>query len=191
MGSSRSHHRAILGCIIEAALEMVIVKKRRLRPRGHRRARHPCSQRGIFRPRGYLLTRNETAFFRVLKEVIPDHYLISCKVRLADIITCSERDWRRGHANRIAQKHADFVISWADSSRIVAAIELDDQSHSRPERQQRDLFINELFCQLGICLIRIPASWAYERETVAEVLHRSGLNVRSVTPLTTSRRQSN
>lgn len=131
------------------------------------------SQSGIYRPRPFLLTRNEVAFFRVLTAVVGDRFLISCKVRVADIVTCADRDWQRGHANRIAQKHVDFVICWADSSRIVAAIELDDLSHSRPERRRRDAFINELFLQLGICLIRIPASWKYERDAVAEVLRRS------------------
>ena len=97
--------------IVEAALEMVIMNNRR-RTTWRRTARRPRRRRppsAIFRPRHFLLTMNEAAFFRVLAAAIGDRYLISCKVRLADIITCGDRDWQRGHANRIAQKHVDFI----------------------------------------------------------------------------------
>ena len=132
---------------------------------------------GVYRARRYLLTKNEAAFFRVLSELVDRRYLVSCKVRLADIITCNDQDWRMGAANRIAQKHVDFVISRADSSRIVAGIELDDRSHQRPERRQRDRFVNRLFDEMEVRLIRIPAQWRYDRRTVAAVLSRAGLTV--------------
>ncbi|MSR55933.1 MAG: DUF2726 domain-containing protein [Gemmataceae bacterium] len=92
--------------------------KSRFRKRTPRNAR---PRQVHFRPRHFLLTRNEAAFLRVLLMLVGHRYLISCKVRLADIITCSDADWKRGHANRIAQKHVDFVVSCAQSSRIVAA----------------------------------------------------------------------
>ena len=155
---------------------MVVVKKKHptSRQRTIRRRRSPNA---IFRPRPFLLTRNEAAFFRVLAAVVADRYLISCKVRLADIITCSDRDWRRGHANRIAQKHVDFILTHVTSSRIVGAIELDDLSHLQPERHVRDRFVNDLFRQMRVRLIRIPASWEYDRATVSDFLIRAGLEV--------------
>jgi uncharacterized protein DUF2726 len=82
-----------------------------------------------------LLTKKEAAFFRVLSVTPNSAYLVSCKVRLAVIITCNDNDWKRGQANRIAQKHVDFVVSCARTSRIVAAIELDGCSHLRPVRR--------------------------------------------------------
>ena len=118
---------------------------------------------------------NEAAFFRVLAPVIGDRYLISCKVRLANIITCGDRDWKSGHANRIAQKHIDFVISCARSSRIVAAIELDDSSHRQRDRCERDVFVNQLFRQVRVQLIRVPARWVYTEEMVAAHLRRAGV----------------
>jgi hypothetical protein len=118
---------------------------------------------------------NEAAFFRALTAVIGDRYLISCKVRLADIITCGDRDWKGGHANRIAQKHIDFVISCAASSRIVAAIELDDSSHQQRERAERDEFVNQLFRQVRVQLIRVPARWAYTEAMVAAHVRRAGV----------------
>ena len=175
LGPSRSRHLFVLDHIIKVALEMVCVKN-------HRSTSNPrrirCRRsRAIFRPRPFLLTRNEAAFFNVLSVVVGHHYLISCKVRLADVVTCAERDWRRGHANRIAQKHVDFVVTHVASSRIVAAIELDDRTHAKPERRLRDAFLNDLFRQMRIRLIRVPASWQYDPETVAVYLTRVGLKV--------------
>jgi hypothetical protein len=132
----------------------------------------------LYRPRNYLLTKNEAAFFRVLNLVIADCYQISCKVRLADIVTCADDDWKRGQANRISQKHIDFVVNWAESSRIVAAIELDDASHELPERRARDAFVNRLFRQIGVPLIRVPSQWNYDADRLAEQLMRTGLHVR-------------
>src|ERR1019366_3060519 len=164
LDSSRSRHSVVLDRIIETTLEMVRMKYCRSmsRPRRTRRRRF---RSGIFRPPPFLLTRNEAAFFTVLSAVVGNNYLISCKVRLADLVTCAERDWRRGHANRIAQKHVDFVVTHVASSRIVAAIELDDRTHAKPERRLRDAFLNDLFRQMRIRLIRVPASWQYDPET--------------------------
>lgn len=129
----------------------------------------------VYRPRPFLLTKNEAAFFRVLSALVADYYQISCKVRLADIVTCDDADWKRGQANRISQKHLDFVVSFIDSSRIVAAIELDDSSHERPERRARDAFLNRLFWQIDVRLIRVPALWKYDADEIAAHLTRAGL----------------
>ncbi len=159
-------------------------RRRQVRCRGH--------QGAAYRPRRYLLTKNEAAFFRVLTTLVGDRYLVSCKVRLADIITCSQRNWQRGHGNRVAQKHIDFLVSYADSSRIVTAIELDDRSHDRPERRKRDAFVNHLFRKMGVPLIRIPASWNYDRKLVAPFLRQAGITVRlEIDPGSISRKPTN
>lgn len=138
------------------------------------RRRKTRTHYGAYHSRRFLLTRNESAFFRVLKALMPDQFEISCKVRLADIVTYS-LDKRHAPANRIRQKHVDFVISSASSSRIVAAIELDDSSHARADRRARDAFLDQLFAQIGVKLVRVRATWHYDRESVAECLARAGL----------------
>ena len=143
--------------------------------RNRRFTRRRRTGKSSYRPRRYLLTRNEAKFHRVLTAVLGAEYQISCKVRLADIITCSNRDWLRGAANRIAQKHVDFLVTRVASSRIVAAIELDDSSHRRANRRLRDAFVNNLFRRTRIRLIRVPASWSYDVESVVAHLLAAGL----------------
>lgn len=163
------------GRLIEALLEMVVMNNRPRTNRHRRRVRRRRLPSGAFTPRRFLLTRNEAAFFQVLTTVLGDHYLVSCKVRLADIITCSDFDWKRGYANRISQKHVDFVVSSAKTSRIVAAIELDDRSHQRRERRMRDAFVNQLFRNVRVHLIRMPARWDYDEDLVTRYLTDGGL----------------
>lgn len=165
--------RFLPGCPVPAALEMDVMNKRRTkRNHGVPRRKRPSE---TFTARRFLLTQNEAAFFRALTTVVGHRYLVSCKVRLADVITCTDRDWNRGYANRISQKHIDFVVSCAKSSRIVAAIELDDRSHRQRERRRRDAFVNRLFRNARVHLIRIPARWDYEKEVVARHLTDAGL----------------
>lgn len=146
--------------------------RRKVRQTSLRRKR--TCQNG-YRPRRFLLTRNEACFFNTLAALIAHRYVISCKVRLADIITCSEEGWRQGGANRISQKHIDFVLSCPRSSRIVAAVELDDRSHRRPERKRRDAFVNRLFQKMSVRLIRVPASWTYDEQVVRDILADGGI----------------
>lgn len=115
-----------------------------------------------YRSRHYLLTRNELAFFRALKKSLGDRWLLFVKVRLADVVTCSDSLWDKGPGRRIAQKHLDFVVCHPRSLRIIAAIELDDRSHARLDRRQRDAFLNRLFGTAGIPLLRYPARFVYD-----------------------------
>lgn len=111
--------------------------------------------------RDTLLSDGELAFFRTLEQAVAPAHLIAPKVRLGDIVGCSERDWQRGYGPRISAKHVDFVIADRATTRILAAIELDDASHDRPERRSRDAFLNHTLDAAGIPLIRVPAAAQY------------------------------
>lgn len=121
-----------------------------------------------------LLTKGEAAFYHVLRRVVGDDYVVSMKVRLSDVLTCSREAWQQGHGNRIQSKHLDFVLVEPNTTRILAAIELDDETHRRKSRQDRDEFLNEAMVQAGIPLIRVAAARQYDSEKLAAEL-RSAL----------------
>ncbi|MDF3559593.1 DUF2726 domain-containing protein, partial [Shigella flexneri] len=54
----------------------------------------------------------------------------------------------------VSQWHVDVVIVELRSFSIVAAVELDDASHLRPERRRRDILLEEVLRQAGIPLLR-------------------------------------
>lgn len=54
----------------------------------------------------------------------------------------------------VSQWHCDVVVIDRASFAVVAVIELDDNSHRKPERQRRDILLAEVLSQAGIPLLR-------------------------------------
>lgn len=99
-----------------------------------------------------LLTKKELQQYHLLKAITDDlDLIIFTKVRVADLI--SVKDGNLGDFNRIKAKHIDFVIC-NERLKVVCALEIDDSTHQRPDRIERDIFINTLFKSCKIPLIR-------------------------------------
>jgi len=128
-----------------------------------------------YRSRTFLLSKTEAAFFHSLRRVAGDQYVISMKVRLADVLRCSREGWREGYGNKIVQKHLDFVLCDSRTVRIVAAVELDDASHQRRDRVERDAFLDAAMKSADIPLIHIRAAMQYNVDELAGIL-RAELN---------------
>jgi hypothetical protein len=124
-----------------------------------------------------LLTPAELAFFAVLEPILPRSYRISSKVRLADLFKVSQGLGQQAAFNKIVGKHIDFVITDSATSRILCGIELDDSSHDRPDRIERDCFVNEIFARNELPLLRVPFSWTYYPQGLREKLAEAGLSV--------------
>lgn len=111
---------------------------------------------------GYILTDNEYKFYRELIKIADRFNLgVLIKVRLADIIKVDERIInKRNYAEymryfgKIKSKHIDFVVIDKYTLRIVTAIELDDPSHKRQDRIERDMFVNSALTSAGINFTR-------------------------------------
>src|SRR5689334_23186995 len=90
-----------------------------------------------------LLTQAELKFYQTLKVAVEDAALICCKVRLADLLNVTSLDSaeRQKLFRRIAAKHVDFVLADLHDLEPFAVIELDDSSHDRSDRRQRDVFV--------------------------------------------------
>lgn len=130
-----------------------------------------------------LLTPAERSFYGVLCQALDrDRYAIFAQVRLADVISpakgTSKSDWQRAF-NQISSKHCDFVICDADTMKIQLAIELDDSSHKKDKRASRDEFVNAIFKQASLPLIRVTASKAY----VVGALRAELMNIMDPSPV--------
>jgi hypothetical protein len=112
--------------------------------------------------REFLLTRGEAVFYQTLRRALPPHLMICPKVRMGDLIHCSGEAWKAGFGGKIAQKHVDFTLADSDTTAIALVIELDDRSHQRPDRQERDQFVDRAFAAAGIPILRVPAAAAYD-----------------------------
>ena len=111
-----------------------------------------------------LMTESELRFFAVLEEALADSLRIHSKVRLEDIIQVrAGTDPRTAFAarNRIKSRHIDFVLCDPDTLEILASVELDDRSHDRPDRMERDDFVDEALRVSGIPCIRFAVQDQY------------------------------
>ena len=104
-----------------------------------------------------ILTDRERDFFRVLKPVADEYGLhILMKIRLADLVEPLPKDrnpfWMECF-NKVKSKHIDFALA-DDDAEIIALIELDDSTHSRADRVERDIFVNAVLEKTGYVLLR-------------------------------------
>lgn len=111
----------------------------------------------------------EISFYHVLKSVVADKATVLVKVNLADIFVVTNQEQRQKYRGHISQKHIDFLLCDPRSLRPLAAIELDDSSHQREDRQRRDVLVDHVFEAAGLPLIRIPAQRSYETRQVSDM----------------------
>ena len=113
--------------------------------------------------RRYLLSIAERRFFAALIKAVPAGICVFCKVRLADLVFVRrEAECDNTHFNRIQAKHIDFVLCDLRSSNVRLVIELDDKTHDRRDRQNRDAFVDELLSHVGITILRFRARAEYD-----------------------------
>lgn len=124
-----------------------------------------------------VLTPAETNFFRALQAAVGTEYSIFPQLPLWTLIEPAVKDSpaARAFTNRINLKRIDFLLVESTTLRPYMAIELDDRSHQRDDRQERDAFVDEVFHRAGLTLVHIRGAAAYNPETIRKQL---GLTVR-------------
>lgn len=95
------------------------------------------------------------------------------EVRISDLVYVKRPHENQGARNRIDRKHVDFLICETKTMDPKLVVELDDQSHQRKDRQDRDEFVDEVFRIAGIPIVHIPAAKGYQVDEVRSVLHNA------------------
>ncbi|MBX3143660.1 MAG: DUF2726 domain-containing protein [Trueperaceae bacterium] len=122
-----------------------------------------------YRRRKALFSAAERSFLGVLDREVEGRYRVFGKVALKDVLEvvgAVSRAERGAAYNRVSQKHLDFVLCRPGDLSVVAGIELDDSSHDRADRKERDLFVEAACRAAGLPLLRFPAKATY---TAAEI----------------------
>ena len=92
-------------------------------------------------------------------------------VRIADLLRVEKGAAnRRKWLNKILAKHIDFVLCDPGSLRPIICIELDDRSHERPDRIERDAFVDHAFESAELPLLRIKVQKTYPPREVRELI---------------------
>ncbi|WP_083919087.1 DUF2726 domain-containing protein [Hydrogenovibrio halophilus] len=117
-----------------------------------------------------IFTDAENDFYYFLLEITNGKFTIMGSVRLLDLIDITfykriDKSLHDSLFHKTKSKHIDFLL--VDKSlKIVCAIELNDSSHDRSDRIQRDAFVDDVLSSAGVPIVWVPFAWYYDRETV-------------------------
>lgn len=161
--------------VLGISLAAAAAKKRRRRNPDRKKQGQPVTAAPLpYECKKYLLSRAELEFFRVLQTVVPAGYTIIPQVRLANLVYVRlprRSPQRLSHFNRISAKCVDFVICKATNLSPQLVIELDDSSHARPDRQERDDFVDEVMETVGLPILHIPWQRSYQADKLLSLIN--------------------
>jgi very-short-patch-repair endonuclease len=121
------------------------------------------------------LTQPEQVLYFRLTKALPDHIVLA-QVQLSRFLGVKKGSNFQAWYNRINRMSADFLVCRKDSS-IVAAVELDDASHGRGDRQSADAKKDKAFSSAGIRVVRWQAKALPDEVTIkAALLPNSALH---------------
>jgi len=111
----------------------------------------------------YLLTTAESSFFRILEKATENKYYIFPQIRISNLlyVKADKSDYFR-YQSKIKYKSVDFVLTDKNYLNPLLAIELDDSTHNRTDRMDRDDFVDDAFKDAGFPLLRVRNSVSYD-----------------------------
>lgn len=138
--------------------------------------------------RDHFLSPAELNFFEVLRTVVGNRAVLCTKVALGDVFWVKKDDPSRFriYTNKIDRKHVDFLLCDTTTMRPLVGIELDDKSHQRQDRQDRDAFVDQVFKAAGLPLLHVPVKRGYvAAELAAQIAPFLGADSQLKTTATT------
>lgn len=112
-----------------------------------------------------VLTNYEKILYSILAPFCSKYnFILLSKVRIADFVKPLQQNNRSNFYhwfNRIASKHVDFLICQPQTFRPLVAIELDDYTHKYKSRQERDIFVDDVYASIGLPVLHITQLQEY------------------------------
>ena len=114
-----------------------------------------------YRASDRFLSPSEYSFYMVAKKVLADRFILCPQIPLSAIFFITDKEKYTSAFNRISRKRIDFLVCDGLTVKPLFGIELDDKSHQRNDRIERDTFVEKVFESSGIPLLRIPLRNSY------------------------------
>ena len=120
-----------------------------------------------YRRKDFLISRPEHEFFDILVEILGGQYHVFVQVHLPTILDhkITGQNWK-GAFRHIDEKSVDFVICDKAYIKPLLAIELDDKSHEREDRIERDINVEEIFKEANMPLLRFENHGNFNKEEI-------------------------
>ena len=130
--------------------------------------------------KSYVMTSRENECFKILNEIFSSKWFVVPQVHLSALLDyrVKGQNWNAAFRH-INGKSVDFVLIGKESYKVICVIELDDSTHSKPDRIERDVEIERMFKEAGIPLARISKFESMTKSEIAKVV-TDAINVKSV-----------
>ncbi len=124
-----------------------------------------------YKRKDFLITKTENEFFHILIEILNNQYHVFTQVHLDAILDhkIDGQNWKPAFRH-INEKSVDFVICDKEYLRPLLAIELDDKSHEREDRIERDTNVESILKDAGMPLLRIQNNTYLNKEEVRNLV---------------------
>jgi hypothetical protein len=115
----------------------------------------PSEDTPAFQARGHLMSKAEREFHDVLLGIVgPRGYRLFPQIPLPCLVSLPSVPNRQAWINKTDRKRVDFVLCEPKQLRVILAIELDDASHGRDDRKERDGLVENILKKAGVPLLR-------------------------------------
>jgi len=109
-----------------------------------------------YKQKNFFMSRTEHECFDAILKAVGNGYHIFPQVHLSSIVDnkVTGQNWK-GAFKHISQKSVDFVLCDKAYISPKLAIELDDKTHERPDRIERDVEVERILKDAGLPLLRL------------------------------------
>ncbi len=109
----------------------------------------------LYSRKEHIMTAAEREFFHVLADVAQGQYYVFPQIHLSALLSNETKGkyWKAAF-QRVNRMSVDYVLCDIKTLQPVYAVELDDYTHDRPKRQQRDTGVEQMLYDAGIPLVR-------------------------------------
>jgi hypothetical protein len=111
-----------------------------------------------YKRRECVMTEYEKKLFDLLQLSVGNKYYVFPQIHLPTLLEHKivGQNWK-GAFHHINQKSVDFVLCDKVTLKPLLAIELDDRTHERPDRQERDKKVEDIFMGADMPLYRLTS----------------------------------
>lgn len=114
----------------------------------------------------FLMTKAENEFFKLVSKVIPKGTILIPQVALSSLV----KTYARAYRNKVDRKSVDFVLFKDIYYNPLLVIELDDSSHDRIERIQRDKFVDLVLLKANLPIIHVKLTKKANEEELKKLI---------------------
>lgn len=131
-----------------------------------------------YKQKNFFMSRAEHECFDAILKAVGNEYHIFPQVHLSSIVDnkVTGQNWK-GAFKHISQKSVDFVLCDKAYISPKLAIELDDKTHERPDRIERDSEVERILKDAGLPLLRLENNGGFNPQELAEKIRSQVTNL--------------